>query len=349
MRLRFSQLQDALASGPAPLYLICGEEPYQLGEAAQMIREAARRHGFAEREVLHQDGGFDWQALAASADGMSLFSSRKLIELRIGTPRLGKEGGAAVRAYCERLCPDNLLLMIAPDLDRKELQTPWARQVESLGVLLQVWPLQGQALQRWLAQRLRAAGLQPGPGVVELLAERSEGNLLAAVQEIEKQRLLHDPGPLEVEDLLGNLADSARFDLFALADAAVSGERARTQRVLAALRADGTAEALVLWVLARELRMLAEASAGPRSPGLAHGRLPPQRRQAIERALKRLSPDLLHMLLRQCALADQSIKGLATGDPWHRLAVVADALAAGGFLAAHPVRQGGSHLPFAGP
>ncbi|MCG6896589.1 MAG: DNA polymerase III subunit delta [Thiocapsa sp.] len=342
MRLRFNQLHDALAGGPAPLYLICGDEPYQLGEAAHLVREAGRRHGFAEREVLHQDGSFDWHALAASADGMSLFSARKLIELRIGTARLGKDGSAAVLAYCERLCPDNLLLMIAPELDRKELQSRWAKQVESVGVLLQVWPLKGRELLRWLAQRLQAVGLQPGPGVAELLADRAEGNLLAAAQEIEKQRLLRDPGPLEVADLLGNLADSARFDLFALTDAALSGDRARTQRVLSALRADGTADVLVLWALARELRMLAEAaaaSAGSRPPGFAQGRLPPQRLQAIARALTRLSPHLLRTLLQQCALTDQSIKGLATGDPWHRLAVVADALAAGGFRLARPVRQ----------
>jgi DNA polymerase III subunit delta len=343
MRLRFNQLQDSFSRGLAPLYLICGDEPYQLGEAARMVREAARREGFAEREVLDQDGSFDWHALAASADAMSLFSSRKLIELRIGTAKLGKEGGAAVRAYCARPCPDNLLLMIAPELDLKELQSQWAKQVESAGVLVQVWPLKGQELVRWLGQRLQAVGLQPGPGVAELLAERAEGNLLAAVQEIEKQRLLRDPGPIEVADLLGNLADSARFDLFSLTDAALSGDRARTQRVISVLRAEGTADVLVLWVLAREIRMLAEAAGararGGRAPGPADTRLPPQRVQAIERALSRLSPMLLRALLHQCSLVDQSIKGLIGGDPWHRLAVVADALAAGGFRAGRPIPQ----------
>jgi DNA polymerase-3 subunit delta len=343
MRLRFNQLQDSFSRGLAPLYLICGDEPYQLGEAARLVREAARREGFDEREVLDQDGSFDWHALAASADAMSLFSSRKLIELRIGTAKLGKEGGAAIRAYCARPCPDNLLLMIAPGLDRRELQSQWSKQVESAGVLVQVWPLKGQELVRWLGQRLQAVGLQPGPGVAELLAERAEGNLLAAVQEIEKQRLLRDPGPIEVADLLGNLADSARFDLFSLTDAALSGDRARTQRVISVLRAEGTADVLVLWVLAREIRMLAEAAgaraAGGRAPGAADSRVPPQRVQAIERALARLSPTLLRALLHHCSLVDQSIKGLIGGDPWHRLAVVADALAAGGFRAGRPIPQ----------
>lgn len=343
MRLRFNQLQDALSRGLAPLYLVCGDEPYQLGEAARLIREAARRQGFAEREVLDQDAAFDWHALAASADAMSLFSSRKLIELRIGTAKLGKDGGAAVRAYCERPCPDNLLLIIAPELDRKELLSQWAKRVESVGALVQVWPLKGRELVQWLGQRLQSVGFQPGPGVAELLAERAEGNLLAAVQEIEKQCLLRDPGPLGLADLLGNLADSARFDLFSLTDAALSGDRARTQRVLSVLRAEGTADVLVLWVLARELRTLAEAAAaragGARAPGGADAHMPPQRLAAMERALSRLSPTLLRALLHQCSLVDQSIKGLAVGDPWHRLAVVADALAAGGFRAGRPVPQ----------
>lgn len=335
MRLRFNQLHDSLARGLAPLYLICGDEPYQLGEAARLVREAARRQGFVEREVLDQDGDLDWRALSAAADAMSLFSTRKLIELRIGTARLGQEGGAAIRAYCTRPCPDNLLLIIASGLDRKELTTQWVKQVDSVGVVTQVWPLKGQELVRWLGQRLRALGLLPGHGVAELLAERAEGNLLAAVQEIEKQRLLRDPGPLELTDLLGSLADTARFDLFALTDAALSGDRARTQRVLSVLRAEDTAAVLVLWVLARELRTLSEATGargrgGARPMGGGGPPLPPQRIQAMERALSRLSPTLLRTLIQQCALVDQMIKGQTPGDPWHRLAVIADAMAGGG-------------------
>ena len=342
MRLRYNQLRAQLDRGPSPVYLVCGDEPHQLGEAARLIRGQARVWGFDEREVLEQDGAFDWGALAATADAMSLFSSRRLIDLRISTAKLGKEGGAAVRAYCERPCPDNLLLMVAPALDRKELVTQWAKAVESLGAIVQVWPLKGQELIRWLGERIAAAGFQPQPGVAELLAERSEGNLLAAVQEIEKLRLLRDPGPLTMDDLLGNLADSARFDLFALTDAALAGNRARVQRILTVLRAEGTANALVLWALAREIRVLAEAAtakarrSSPASVFSAH-KVPAPRQEAVERALRRLSPKLLRALLRQCAAADRSIKGLSPMDPWHRLGIIADALAAGGFRLPPPL------------
>lgn len=342
MPLRFNQLSGQLKRGLSPVYLICGDEPYQLGEAARMVREQARAQGFDEREVLDQDGSFDWGALSAAADAMSLFSARKLIDLRIGTAKLGRDGGAAVRAYCARPCPDNLLLMVAPSLDRKDLTAQWAKAVESVGTIVQVWPVRGGELVRWLAERLAAVGLRPEAGVAELLAERSEGNLLAASQEIEKLRLLQEPGPLALEDLLGSLADSARFDLFALTDAALAGDRARVQRVLGVLRAEGTANVLVLWVLAREVRMLAEASAAlvrgaSAAAVLSAHRVPRPRQDAVERALRRLPPALPGALLRQCAAADRSIKGLGPGDPWHRLIIIADALAAGGFKLPPPM------------
>jgi len=341
VRLRFNQLPAQLARGLAPLYLVCGDEPYQLGEAAGLVRERARSEGFDEREVLDADGNFDWAALAGVADALSLFSTRKLIDLRILTPKLGKEGGEAIRAYCARPCPDNLLLMVAPALDRKELDTQWAKSLDAAGAIVQVWPLKGRELVQWLGERLNAVGLRPGRGVAELLAERSEGNLLAAVQEVEKLRLLREPGPLALDDLLGNLADSARFDLFALTDAALAGDRARTQRILQVLRAEGTASTLILWALARDIRMLAQAAAArarraPVAPVLASHKVPRMREQAIERALQRLAPRLLQDLLRHCAQADLAIKGLDTGDPWHQLTIIADALAAGGFRIAVP-------------
>jgi DNA polymerase-3 subunit delta len=163
VRLRFNQLPAQLARGLAPLYLVCGDEPYQLGEAARLVRAQGLAQGFDEREVLDADAGFDWGALAATASDLSLFSTRKLIDLRILTPKLGKEGGEAVRAYCARPCPDNLLLIVAPALDRKELDTQWAKMVDAAGSIVQVWPLKGRELVQWLGERLNAVGLRPGP------------------------------------------------------------------------------------------------------------------------------------------------------------------------------------------
>lgn len=334
MRLRFGQLSEQSARSLSPVYLVCGDEPYQLGEAVRLVREQARRAGFDEREVLDQDGNFDWGQLAASAASMSLFSARKLIELRVSSVKLGKDGGSAVRAYCERPCPDNMLLIVAPALERREMEAQWVSAVDRVGAVVQVWPLKERELIAWLGERLRAAGLEPGTGVAELLAERVEGNQLAAAQEIEKLVLLREAGPLVLDDLLGNLADNARFDLFALTDAALTGERARTQRILSVLRGEGTAETLVLWVLARELRMLAEAAdamarRSPTGPVYSAHKVSRTRQDLVERALRRLPLARLRMLLHRCARIDRAIKGLTPGDPWQGLAAVADTLAGG--------------------
>jgi DNA polymerase-3 subunit delta len=183
----------------------------------------------------------------------------------------------------------------------------------------------------WIEQRLRDGELCPGPGVAELLAERVEGNLMAASQEVEKLRLLHGAGDLDRDALASAISDSARYDLFDLTDAAVSGDRARVHRVLAGLAGEGTAPALVLWALARELRMLASVSYAAQRGGSAaafraHG-VWESRQARVRSALKRLPTRYLRDLIARCALADRQIKGLSCGDPWHQLASIADDLA----------------------
>jgi DNA polymerase-3 subunit delta len=204
--------------------------------------------------------------------------------------------------------------------------------VDRVGTLLQVRQLEGDRLTAWIEQRLRASGLQPAAGVSAMLAERVEGNLLAADQEVEKLRLLHGAGPLDQVQVASAIADSARFDVFDLANAVLGGDRARVQRILNGLAAEGTAPALVLWALLREVRMLAAAAYAVPTGGvgavLDEHRVWASRRPLVQRALKRLPLGRLHRIVARCAVADREIKGLANGDPWHTLAVIADELAA---------------------
>ncbi|MCB2262275.1 MAG: DNA polymerase III subunit delta [Candidatus Thiosymbion ectosymbiont of Robbea hypermnestra] len=331
MRIQYRQLADNLKRTLAPVYLLCGDEPLQLGEAATEVRTAARARGFEERERLEYETGFDWGHLAATADARSLFCARKLIELRLTTPRIGREGSEAVRAYCRKPAADNLLLILAPALERKELQAKWVQELDRIGCILQVRQIEGRQLVAWIEQRLRARGLRPEPGVAELLSERVEGNLPAAAQEVEKLWLLYGAGDLDRARLASAIADSARYDLFDLPDAALSGDRARVHRILVTLAAEGTAPALVLWALARELRMLAAVSHAARHGGTAAAfrtyNVWESRQSRVLAALKRLSTDHLRVLLIRCATADRTIKGLTTGDPWQTLATIADDLA----------------------
>ena len=335
MRIPFPQLAAHLASGLAPVFMICGDEPFQLGEAATLVRRAARERGYTEREVLEVEGHFDWGQLSAAAQSLSLFASQKLIELRLASGKIGRDGGEAVRAYCARPRPEHRLLILAPNLDYQELKAKWVQTVEQTGVLLQVQALTGQRLVDWIGQRLRERALVPEPEVAAMLAERVEGNLLAAAQEVDKLALLQGQGPLTAEQLGRAIADSARFDLFDIPDAALAGDRARMHRIIQGLAAEGTAEPLVLWVLAREVRLLARAAFAAREGTraldafLAAERVWQNRQGPLKALLRRLPAPTLPLLLGHCALADRQIKGLAPGDPWLTLDAIGDALAGG--------------------
>ena len=335
MRIPFPQLAANLKAGLSPVVMICGDEPFQLGEAATLVRQAARARGYTEREVLEAEGNFDWGQLAVAAQSLSLFASQKLIELRLASGKIGRDGGEAVRAYCARPRSEHRLLILAPNLDYQELKAKWVQTVEQTGVLLQVQALTGQRLVEWIGQRLRARGLLPEPEVAAMLAERVEGNLLAAAQEVDKLALLQGQGPLSAEQLGRAIADSARFDLFDVPDAALAGDRARMHRIIQGLAAEGTAEPLVLWVLSREVRLLTRAAFAARGGTraldtfLSAERVWQNRQGPLKALLRRLPAPTLPLLLGHCALADRQIKGLTPGDPWLTLAAIGDTLAGG--------------------
>ncbi|EIC22674.1 DNA polymerase III subunit delta [Thiorhodovibrio frisius] len=333
MKFRPDQLEGNLRKGLAPVYLVCGEEPLQFKEVVDAIRARAREKGFSERQVLEQTKDFDWSSLAAEAGNLSLFADQRLIELRVGD-KLGREGADAIRAYCDKPSQDVLLLIQAPALGWKDLKTKWAQKLEQVGVIIEVRRLQGPALVKWLDQRLRAKGFLPTPEVAALLAERVEGNLLAADQEVSKLALLLEPGPIDPEVMRAAVADSARYDLFDLTGAALAGDRARTQRIIHGLAGEGTAEPLVLWVLARELRMLAAVAFARRARADLNAvfqthQVWESRRAGVMQAVERYSISGLWQLLLECAAVDLAIKGRGDGDPWTMLARIADGLARG--------------------
>ena len=332
MRIGPDQLGGRLSEGLAPIYLLWGDEPLQLGEAADLIRAEARRRGFTERQVIDQGRDVDWSLLRTEARVLSLFAERRLIELRLSGDGVGRDGGDALRDYCASPPDDVLLLILAPALTAKTLKGKWAQAIDQAGVLMQSRRLQGRQLDGWLAHRLRRAGFHPDPEAIGLLAARVEGNLLAADQEIAKLRLLRDPGPLDAAALLGAVADSARFDLFDLGDAAMAADLARVDRVLRGLAAEATAEPLVLWVLAREVRKLAalafaQAKGQNLAPVLAAHQVFGARRNAVLATVKRFRLPQLWRLLILCAEADEAIKGQSSADPWVLLRRIAEGLA----------------------
>ncbi len=320
MRLRNDQLPSHLEKNLASVYFLTGDEPLQMGEAADLIRAKAKQQGHIEREVLEHSPSFDWGVLSNAADSLSLFGEQRILDLRLSSPKVGTEGSKALAAFAGNPPPDTLLLITAPKLERSQLSTKWVKLLDQVGVLVQIWPVEGNRLPPWIEQRLRKSGLIPEPGVVEMLVERVEGNLLAATQEIEKLLLLYGPGVITLDRLAESVADSARFDVFGLVDALLARDVARGLRMLEGLKAEGIATPVVLWALSREIRALAEmafkieqGNSAERVMGAC--RVWEKRKPLVRQGLQQRASHWQRLLL-ECAEVDLAIKGLDSTDPW---------------------------------
>ena len=249
-----------------PVYLIAGEEHLLVLEAADALRTRAKQLGYAEREILDVDQRFDWNALAQSASAMSLFATRKLIDLRLPTGKAGREGGAAIAEYCANPPPDTVLLITALEWSRRDHEpSAWVGAVDKAGTYVPVWPMKLEELPGWIGQRMASRGLHPDAGAIAALAERVEGNSLAATQEIDKLALLHGSAPLDANTLEELVADSARFDVFKLIDAALRGDATRALRILEGLRAEGEQVPALMGMVLYKLQQLARGEISARA------------------------------------------------------------------------------------
>ena len=356
MQINADQLARQLERGLAPLYLVSGDEPLQIDECSKAIRRRAENAGCNERCVFTAGPGFDWDGLRTATQSLSLFAERRLIELNLSTGRPGEAGAALLAELAENVSSDIVLLVITGKLDKAQRESHWVKAIEAAGTHVVIWPLDAQKLPAWLAQRFAARGLQPEAGVIDLLAWHLEGNMLAAAQEVDKLAMLCGAvqgrtsvphrdvqmpraqdaqerpasagsagaadGRVRIADVEASLADSARFSIYQLVDAALAGEAAAARRILASLRADGTEPILILWALARELRSLAQmgqelARGKPESSVLA--RAWAQRRTLVGKALRRHPASVWLGFVRRGAQLDRILKGRESGDLWLEL------------------------------
>ena len=323
MRLRPDQLAAHLRKTLALLYLVFGEEPLQALEAADAIRAAARERGH-ERDCLTVETGFDWNSLRQQACSPSLFAPLRLLELRMGNAKPGDAGAQALSAYAARPPEDIALLITAGKLDWNTQKSRWFAALDEAGVVVAAAPVEPQQLPGWIERRLRSRGLDPVPEAVTLLAERVEGNLLAAAQEIEKLALLADDRELTAQAVLAAVGDSARYSIYDFVDAALLGQPERVARILDGLRDEGIEPVLVNWALhqeSRRLAMLAFARSRGQSleAALAEQKVWEKRKPLLRQASQRLALTGCRRLLRACARTDRTIKGAETGSPWNAL------------------------------
>ena len=334
MQIRADQLDAQLARGLRPLYTIHGDEPLLAQEAGDAIRAAARAAGYGERKVFTVSGAhFDWSGVLGAAQEMSLFAERQLIEIRIPSGKPGKDGGEALQAYCERLSDDVLTLVQLPRLDWQQAKAAWFSALDAAGTTVRVETLERKALPGWLAQRLARQGQRvqdgdAGQRTLAFFADRVEGNLLAAHQEMQKLALLHPAGELSFEQVEAAVLDVARYDIAKLAEAVWSGQVARALRMLDGLQAEGEAAVLVHWSLADDVRALARARTAlddgkPLPLALREARVWGAKEKIFERVLPLLADRELARLLAAASVCDGIVKGLKhpqwPREPWSAL------------------------------
>ena len=332
MQIRPAQLAAHLQNGLAPLYIVHGDEPLLAIEAGDQIRTAARAAGFDEREVLVVESGFKWDAFIASRRNLGLFGSRKLIDLRMPSGKPGVDGARALEDCAANPDGDTIILITLPRLDRAASTSAWFSAAEEAGVSIAVYPLERNELPQWIATRLARQRQRASRDTLQLLADATEGNLLAAQQEIEKLGLLLPEGELDPDAVDQAVADVARFDVFQLSEAWLAGDAARACRILASLENEGEGLPLLLWQLGEDIHGLAAvlsaaASGTPIAVAVKTARVWGKRQSAMERAARRVAPSMIAGMLLRLAKLDALAKGIGTGNAWTELADLALVLA----------------------
>jgi DNA polymerase-3 subunit delta len=339
VKIPASQLPSALKKTLLPCYLVTGDEPLLVLEALDVIRAQAAAGGFTSRELHVVMPGFDWETLAGAAGNLSLFDEKRILEIRLPGGKADRKGATALEKLATQAGPDLLVVVAAAKLDRGAQNAAWAKALESRGAVVQVWPVGLRELPAWIAERMRRLELRPDRDAVRLIADRVEGNLLAADQEIRKLGLLLGPGAVSAADVEAAVASSSRYDVFKLIDAAVGGDGARAVRILRGLRAEGLDAVPVVFMLARELRVLtrlAENVRAGRELGAALAKAGVWRnRQGLVRAcVGRHSADDFYCLLKLAFAADAAAKGQSSRDPWQLATEIVLGLAVPGAKAA---------------
>ncbi|MBL8473689.1 MAG: DNA polymerase III subunit delta [Rhodocyclaceae bacterium] len=320
-RVSPAQFENRLAREFAPLYVLHGDEPLLVIEAADAVRARARAAGYGEREVLVAGGSFKWSSLTEAAANMSLFGGDKLIDLRIPTGKPGKEGGTALVAYCRRPVAGVVTLITLPELDWSTRKSAWFSALEEAGQMVEFSSPGLAELPAWIAGRLARQNQTATRDALEFIAAHVEGNLLAAHQEIVKLSLLHGPGEIDLAAVQDAVLDVARYDIEDFRSALLAGNAARLARLTAALRAEAVAAPLLLWIVANETRTLLQVRSAldaGRSADEAFkaARVFGARQSEYRAALARLSAPVLRLTLMHAARIDRIVKGVADGDLW---------------------------------
>jgi DNA polymerase-3 subunit delta len=325
MKLAHQQLEQHLTKKLAPIYLISGDELLLVQETVTRIREAAQKMGYTERTSLSVEAGSDWsKQLHAEAHSLSLFATKRIVELHLGSTKPNVTTGKILKEIAANPLADTILIISVNKLDSKTEQTAWFKALDKAGITIPIWPITLDQLPQWMMQRAKKSSLSMTPDAAKRLAEQVEGNLLAAAQEIEKLGLLQINGAIDLATVEKAVTDNSRFDIFSLVECALAGNQPRCSRILKNLEAEDTEPVLVLWALTREVRTLSEIAEQAKQ-GTSLGtlfskyRIWEKRQPAVRRFLQQHNPASCWRLLSQGAQIDRLLKGARPGNVWNEL------------------------------
>ncbi|MEE9452102.1 MAG: DNA polymerase III subunit delta [Gammaproteobacteria bacterium] len=339
MKLQQSALKTHLQKTLAPIYLISGDEPLLVQESCMGVREKADQCGYGERQVLTVEANFDWNLFWRQARSLSLFSQKRLLELRLSKNGVGAKGSKALLAYCQAIDTDLCVLVVMPKLEARSTTAKWFKAIENEGVVVQIWPIDRKQMPQWITQRLQDLQMTADPVAIELLVGSVEGNLLAADQAVEKLYLSYGAGHLSLDEVSKTIHNTAHFNVFQLLDSALTGDAERVVMISHSLQQARIEPAIVLWAIARELRLLAHVSydmkQGKRFEDLCQSyHVHYQRQQLFRQVLAKYSTQFFYRLLRGAKKVDEVIKGVKVAHVWQELLQLYLALAGVHLLAA---------------
>lgn len=324
MAISTEELPQQLKRNSKALFVVVGDELLLNLEAGDLIRQNAKELGCEERTILIADSRYDWSKLREEGQSLSLFSTKRLIDLRIPSGKPGKNGSEAITHFCENLPADTITLVSLPGLDRNTLKSKWYLALEKYGLVVQANKIYREQLPRWIAQRLQLQNQNADRDVLQMIADRVEGNLMAAHQEIQKLGLLLPAGKINLDDVTNAVSDVARFDVFDLGPTILKQDRTQFLRMINGLESEGVAAPLVLWAINEESRallrvQLAMANGASMNDAIREARVWGLRQKLLPRAAQLLSRSIIERAILLAAEIDRQIKGLRMGDPWEGL------------------------------
>jgi DNA polymerase III subunit delta len=321
MNVRPDQLAAVIAKTAYPVYMVSGDEPLQQMESLDLIRAFLRKKEYSEREVLDVDAQFDWQRLMDEANSLSLFASRRIVELRLPSAKPGKQGAQVIKEYLTRPPEDTVLIINAGKIDGNSKKSAWFKAVDQNGLVVQCWPVPLDKLSFWLRQRFKARDMDADAEVLSYISQHVEGNLLAADQEIEKLFMLLGPGKITYADVAQAVTSQSRYSVFELLDVLLSGDVKRVVKIISGLKAEAVVPVIINWALAKDIRLLAQVSQDPTSADfvLKRSGVWQSRVNLFKSCMSRHSQRAFHLMLKRCSYIDAVSKGMIDANVWDEI------------------------------